>query len=306
MCVKVLVTGGAGFIGSGVCAELRSRGHEPVIFGRTQRPDTESILGDVRDATAVTEAVAHVDAVIHLAGVLGTAETIWNPRPAAETNILGGLNVLEACSQYRTPLVNIAVGNHFEDSTYSITKTTVERFTRMYAKYRNLPVCSVRAYNVYGPGQSVAQPFGHSRVRKIIPSFIARALHGEPIQVYGDGSQVMDMIYITDAARCLVNALENVIIGCSEYHALVTYQAGTGRRTTVQMIAEAVAAEIKFQTGIIPVIEHLPMRQGETPGSEVLADPEQVKALGLNSADFTLLPDGLVGTVAYYRKLFSA
>jgi UDP-glucose 4-epimerase len=313
MCVKVLVTGGAGFIGSGVCAELRSRGHEPVIFGRTQRPDTESILGDVRDATAVTEAVAHADAVIHLAGVLGTSETIWNPRPAAETNILGGLNVLEACSQYRTPLVNIAVGNHFEDSTYSITKTTVERFTRMYAKYRNLPVCSVRAYNVYGPGQSVAQPFGHSRVRKIIPSFIARALHGEPIQVYGDGSQVMDMIYITDAARCLVNALERAIFPPSPVstepppggHGEL-YHAGTGRKTTVQMIAEAVASEVKFQTGIAPVIEHLPMRQGETPGSEVLAEVRSVEILGINPQEFTLLADGLVGTVAYYRKLFSA
>src|SRR5580698_11519286 len=105
--MRVLVTGGAGFIGTATVNELHSRGHDRVIFGSTQRPDKESVLGDVRDATAITEAVAHVDAVIHLAGVLGTAETIWNPRPAAETNILGGLNVLEACSQYQTPLVNI-------------------------------------------------------------------------------------------------------------------------------------------------------------------------------------------------------
>jgi UDP-glucose 4-epimerase len=294
--MKVLVTGGAGFIGSGVCTELRTRGHEPVIFGRTQRPETESILGDVRDATAVTDAIAHVDACIHLAGILGTAETISNPRPASETNILGGLNVLEACAQYRTPLVNIAVGNHFENSTYSITKTTVERFAKMYAKYRDLPVCSVRCYNVYGPGQSVAQPYGSSRVRKIIPSFIARALHHESVEVYGMGDQIMDMIYITDAARCLVTALERGQPG-------EVYQAGTGRRTSVQQIAEAVRDEVWRETGINAGITHLPMRSGETPGSAVLADPEEVQKLH-DPDDFLLLEDGLHEAVVYYRKLF--
>ena len=297
--MKVLVTGGAGFIGTATVSELRDRGHEPVIFGRTHRPDIESILGDIRDATAVTEAVAHVDAVIHLAGVLGTAETIWNPRPAAETNIGGGINVLEACSQYGTPLVNIAVGNHFEESPYSITKTTVERFARMYASYRDLPVCSVRAYNAYGPGQSVAQPYGNSRVRKIIPSFTVRALHGEPIQVYGDGSQVMDMIYVTDVARCLVSALQMEPLLRGE-----TFSAGTARRTTVSQIAEAVRDEVQMQTGKGVPVEYLPMRPGETPGSEVLANALDVKRLGLDPAGFTHLHDGLVATVAFYRKMF--
>lgn len=303
--MRVLVTGGAGFIGTAVCAELRSRGHEPVIFGRTQRPDTESVLGDVRDATAVTEAVAHVDACIHLAGVLGTSETIWNPRPAAETNILGGINVLEACSQYNTPLVNIAVGNHFENSPYAITKTTIERFTKMYASYRDLPVCSVRAFNAYGPGQSVAQPYGSSRVRKIIPSFISRALHGEPIQVYGDGSQVMDMIYVTDVAKCLVTALEALTARYERNSSFTgwVFEAGTGRRTTVKEIAVAVREEVQLQAGIRVPVEHLPMRSGETPGSEVRADPDVVCLLA-DPDDFILLQDGLVRTVSYYRELF--
>jgi UDP-glucose 4-epimerase len=301
--MRVLVTGGAGFIGTATVAELRSRGHEPVIFGRTQRPDIESILGDVRDATAVTEAVAHVDAVIHLAGVLGTSETIWNPRPAAETNILGGINVLEACSQYNTPLVNIAVGNHFENSPYAITKTTVERFTKMYAQYRDLPACSMRAFNAYGPGQSVAQPYGPSRVRKIIPSFISRALHGEPIQVYGDGSQIMDMIYVTDVANCLVTALEVLIGNSSSGYGGWTFEAGTGRRTTVKEIAVAVREEVQLQAGIRVPVEHLPMRSGETPGSEVRADPDVVCLLA-DPDDFILLQDGLVRTVSYYRELF--
>ncbi len=299
--MKVLVTGGNGFIGRAVCAELANRGHEALVFDRhlPASPPKTMYLGDVRAAVDVTEAVAHVDAVIHLAGVLGTQETITNPRPAAATNILGGLNVLEACTQYGVPLVNIAVGNWFEANTYSITKTTVERFTQMYARDRGLQVCSVRAYNAYGPQQAVAQPYGTSRVRKIIPSFISRALHGETIQVYGDGQQVMDMILVDDVARCLVAALEAIsrLTGG-------TYAAGTGRRTTVGEIAATVEAEVKEQTGIAAGLEHLPMRPGETPGAEVLADPEQVRPLGVDPATFIPLETGLQHTVAYYRELF--
>lgn len=294
---KIIITGGNGFIGKAAVPELYRRGYEPVIFDRVKYPDHESILGDIRDATAVTEAVAHADGVIHLAGVLGTSEAISNPLPAAETNILGGLNVLQACAQYKIPLVNIAVGNYFETSTYPITKNAMESFTRMYAKYRDTPACSVRAFNAYGPGQSVAHPYGSSQVRKIIPSFIARALHGEPIEIYGDGSQVMDMIYITDVARCLVQALENGPSGG------VTYLAGTGRRTTVAEIAAAVGAEIWRETGHLAPVKNLPMRPGETPGSEVLADPEEVRKL-LDPDSFVKLEDGLHEAVVYYRELF--
>ena len=305
--VKVLVTGGNGFIGRAVCAELANRGHEQVVLDRHLPADPgtyppQMLLGDIKDATAVTEAVAHVDGVIHLAGVLGTQETITNPRPAVETNIRGGINILEACTQYGVPLVNIAVGNWFESSTYSITKTTVERFTQMYAKYRGLQACSVRAYNAYGPGQSVAQPYGTSRVRKIIPSFVSRALHGETIQVYGDGQQVMDMILVDDVARCLVAALAGLDAGL----AAGTYAAGTGRRTTVGVIAATVQAEVKEQTGTIPEIEYLPMRPGETPGAEVLADPGEVRALGVDPAGFVPLEEGLRRTVTFYRDLFAA
>ena len=290
--MRVLVTGGSGFIGGHVRDRLAADGHDPVIFDRHQHAGRDVILGDVRDATAVTEAVAHCEGVIHLAGVLGTAETITNPRPAAETNILGALNVLEACAQYGVPLVNIAVGNWFEYSTYSVTKNAAERFAGMYRRYRGLPVASVRAFNAYGPGQSVAAPWGTSRVRKIIPSFIMRALHGVPVEVYGDGSQVMDMIYVTDVAGKLVSALEGLAAGDVPEEPL---EAGTGRPTTVAQVAEMTCAEVERQTGSTSPVTFLPMRPGETPGSVVLAKDGLPGCIPLE--------DGLARTVTYYRDL---
>jgi UDP-glucose 4-epimerase len=273
----ILVTGGNGFIGRHVCTQLAARGLQAVVYDRQAHTTGPAILGDIRDAEAVTEAAAHVDGIIHLAGVLGTQETIQNPRPAAETNILGGLNVLEAASQYDLPLVYIAVGNWWMDNGYSISKTTIERYCRMYRHDRNLTVSIVRAMNAYGPGQSLARPWGPSKVRKIMPAFICRALTGQPIEIYGDGMQIMDMVYVTDVADTLVRAL-----GTNR-----DWDAGTGRATTVLEIAEEVIGQVGKGT-----ITHLPMRPGENPASVVLADPDRM----LRPADVSL-EDGIRETI---------
>ena len=115
--MKILVTGGMGFIGQYVVEELKSRGYIPIIFDHHRRladeypEDVEVFQGDILDEVAVTEAMAHSEGWIHLAAVLGTQETIMNPRPAAQSNLIGGLNVLEAATQYNLPGSYIAVGN---------------------------------------------------------------------------------------------------------------------------------------------------------------------------------------------------
>lgn len=300
--MKVLVTGGQGFIGRYTVEELRRRGHSVIVFDRHHHiewndPLIEPMLGDIRDATAVTEAMAHAEGYIHLAGVLGTAETIYNPRPAAETNVLGGLNVLEAAAQYKVPGVNIAVGNYWMNNTYSITKNTVERFTEMFKTERGLQISTVRALNAYGPRQSVAAPFGDSKVRKIMPAFVCRALSGKDIEVYGDGEQIMDMIYVADVARVLVDALEfTALYGSSS----ITFEAGTGRQTTVNDIAVAVATEVWHLTGIDVGVKHLPMRPGEPDRSIVLGNPETLKILPNNQ--LITLEDGLKPTVKYFQE----
>jgi UDP-glucose 4-epimerase len=170
------VTGGSGFIGSYVCDELIKRGHTPFVLDHKGRVE-HGLLGDVRDATIVMELAAHVDAIIHLAAVLGTSETIDAPHAAAETNIIGTINIFESATRYGIPVVFAAVGNaNIGRGTYCITKSCGERFVNMYREDRGLQVASIRPMNAYGPRQSVPAPYGSAKVRKIVPSFICSAL----------------------------------------------------------------------------------------------------------------------------------
>lgn len=298
--MKVLVTGGNGFIGRAVVQELATRGLQPVVFDRHLKPGlpgaAEFMLGDVRDATAVTEAVAHVQGVIHLAAVLGTQETIDNPRPAAETNVLGALNVFEAVAQYDLPAVYICVGNHWMENTYAISKTAAERFSKMFNMYRGTSIAAVRALNAYGPGQSIIAPWGDSKVRKIMPTFVANALVGRPIEIYGDGTQVMDMIYVTDVAAILVDALLK-----GPHPDGITYEAGTGLNTTVNDIAEMVLATVYGRVDE-EHMTHVPMRRGEPEKSVVLADPMTLVPLGWTPDALVSLEEGVYATVNGFRQ----
>jgi nucleoside-diphosphate-sugar epimerase len=296
------VTGGAGFIGGHVVDALIAAGHTPVVFdhlGRRRDDGVEVMLGDIRDATAVSELAAHVDGIVHLAACLGTQETIRNPRPAADTNITGGLNVLEALAAYDIPGVYIAVGNHFMNNSYSITKTTIERFARMYNTERGVRCNVVRAVNAYGPQQSVAPPFGPAKVRKITPAFVCRALVGEPVEIYGDGQQVSDMVHVRDVARTLVAALECAAAGM----VVPTVECGPVDHHTVRQVAEQVLIESGCpMDDTASRLRFLPMRPGEIPGATVIADTETLWAVGVDPAGLIPLADGVAETVKWFRE----
>lgn len=298
--MRVLVTGGRGFIGRYVCQRLEVNGHQPVIFDRTRGLGQAYVtLGDIRDKGAVWQSVAHVEGVIHLAGVLGTQETIDEPSVPAEVNIGGMLNVLQACRHLGVPLVNIGVGNYWMANTYAITKFAAERLCDMYRNEHGTPVSTVRAVNAYGPGQEPAVPYGPSKVRKIVPAFIARALAGDPLEVYGDGTQVMDMVYITDVADVLVAALEfTAEHGGSD----LVFEAGTGVRTTVNDVAAAVGRAVAATGRELPQLVHVPMRPGEPDHAEVVADPATLGPLSVDPADFIPLDEGIASTVAWFVR----
>lgn len=308
--MKIGVTGGQGFIGTWIRAELLTRGHQVVVFDRHQHaPVThgeEFFLGDVRDETAVVELAAHVDGIVHLAAVLGTQETISNPRPSAETNVRGSLNVFEAANQYRLPVAYAGVGNHWMrdhgTGAYTISKTAAEDFARMFNAYREGRIAIVRPVNAYGPGQSVAAPFGTSKVRKIMPSFICRALTGIDIEVYGDGTQVSDCVYVQDVARVFAAALEQTAHGSTPARPV---EVGPDSSCAVLDIARFVAATAADMTGREPVgIKHLPMRPGEVPNAVVTADTSTLLQLGpeYDAGRFVPLSEGVRRTVEYFHR----
>lgn len=299
--MRILITGGAGFIGRYVVETCIERGHDPVIFDHYDRKEEYPcpvILGNVTKGADVTEAMAHVDAWIHLAAVLGTQETVKNPRPAAEANLFGGLNVLEASVQYGLPGTYIGVGNHWMNNTYSITKTMIERFIDMYNKNRGTKINIVRAMNAYGPYQRPVPPWGCSKVRKITPSFICRALTGLDIEIYGDGSQVSDMCWVGDVAKALVIATEEA----SKNNIFPEpVEVGPEINSTVLEIAELILELSQSSSKIV----HLPMRPGETPNSVVKANTETLRYVGMSPKDLMPLDYGMSTTIGYYRNLLS-
>ena len=328
--MKIGVTGGNGFIGGYIVEEIQRRGHEALILDHKGR-GTDSMLGDVRDATIVQELAAHVDGIIHMAAVLGTVETIDNPLPAADTNIIGTLNVFESASRYDLPVVFAAVGNaNIARGTYCITKSAAEAFVNMYREDRGLRVTSVRPMNAYGPRQSTPAPYGSSKVRKIVPSFICSALSGDPMRLYGGGTQVSDCVFVADVASVFVQALEKASEGIVPDHPV---DVGNPEPTTVLKVAEQVQRNVPGA-----VIESVPMRAGEPHGGPmsteydlriveeavlranpglrptdvrrtvrqlgtvVSADVTTLLAIGMNHTEFVPLSEGIKRTVDWYRE----
>lgn len=302
--MRVGVTGGAGFIGGYVVDALIERGHEPVIFDRhrdreTRHPGVDLFYGDVTSERDVFELAAHTDGVIHLAAILGTQETMANPTPAAETNIYGGLNFLRAITLYDLPGVYICVGNHWMLNPYSITKTTTEKFCRMFAIEFGTRVNMVRAVNAYGPHQRAAAPYASGKVRKITPAFACRALCERPIEVYGDGEQVSDMVWVGDVAMALVRSLELANSG-ETFKEVV--EVGPQKSATVNEVAELVSKQAERHTGVRVPVFHAPMRPGEIAGDRVTADVGTLANIGWTADDLVPLELGMAKTVDWFAE----
>lgn len=249
--MRVLVTGSRGFIGSVVCAQLTLDGHEVIHY------DTPL---NILSSEMLSHKMSNVDAVINLAGVLGTAEMIGSERKAAEVNILGALAIYDEAALRGIPVVQIGTGHKGQPNPYAITKGAAEDLGLARAQWCGEKIAVVRAYHVYGPGQKACPPHGKSQVRKIIPSFVCRALTGMPLEINGYGDQLIDLVYVTDVAKSLVQAI-------SGPYGMV-HEAGTGIATSVN----DAASDVIQACGSNSQIHFVPMRDGEPVGAVVVAE----------------------------------
>lgn len=235
---RVLVTGGSGFIGRRVCDQGALRGWNMVPFDRANGHD-------IRDIESLAQ--FDVDHVIHLAGVLGTDELFDAPFEAVEVNVAGTLNVLEYCRAWGAGFTGITMPDVFP-SLYTATKMGAARIATAYHHTHGVPVSHVRAFNAFGPGQA----HGANHPRKIIPAFATEAWTDQPMIVWGDGEQGVDLVYVDDVARMLLDA---TLHGDD-----ATFDAGTGQSFTVNEVAAMVADIVGKGTP-----ERRPMRRGERP-----------------------------------------
>jgi UDP-glucose 4-epimerase len=174
------------------------------------------------------------------------------------------------------------------NNPYSITKSAAERFALTFNREFGTRIAVVRGLNAYGPRQ---KPWP---VRKIMPNLVVPALTGGEILIYGDGEQLMDMIYVRDLAEVLLRALV-LDHGC--YDSIFSAGMGEKHTPTINQLAQAIVQK----AGSSCRITHVPMRAGEPDRSQVIGDPETLRPLGMTVETMVSLSDGIQETLKWYR-----
>jgi len=271
--MKVLVTGGAGFIGSHVVDKLRAHGHEAVIYDLRPSPwheadSVETVLGSITDIAALELALADCDAVAHLAAVADVNDVHAEPSNAEEVNARGTAAVLEAARRANVKRFiyasTIWVYSDTEDETvsettllpppahlYTATKLAGELYCKSYQELYGVNYTILRFGIPYGP---------RAREAAVIPAFVNKAFAGEPLTLSGDGMQSRRFVYVEDLA-------EGVVAGLGQIAENRVYNLASDENVTIKQIAELVQ-ETVGNTEII----YGPARPGDLGSKIVLAD----------------------------------
>ncbi|MFH1750961.1 MAG: SDR family NAD(P)-dependent oxidoreductase [Candidatus Micrarchaeota archaeon] len=273
--MKILVTGGCGFIGSHVVDELIGRGHEVEVLSRPnchlqnirEHKQISHHNADISDRQKVLEEInSKFDGIIHMSALVNVDQSISEPIRFLDVNVGGTVNVMDAARQkginrflhMSTCEVygNISEGKASEEhplnprSPYAVSKFAAERYVLAYAyTYPEMGIRIVRGFNQYGPRQS-AEKFG-----AVIPKFISSALGGQKMRVFGGGSQTRDYVFVTDTARGIADAFEGAVPNGD------IFNLATGMDHSIKELAERIASlSGKTQT---EAIENVEGRSGE-------------------------------------------
>lgn len=281
--MKALVTGAAGFIGRHLVRELIKEEHEVVAFDKQQgNVGTEFVQGDIVSFN-FDEILDDVDVVFNLAGLLGTTELFHRIIEAEKVNVLGTLNLLESMRRNDVEkIVFTSKPNMWKYNVYTITKENCERYLEMYREIYGFKPVITRPFNVYGPEEYLIE------YRKAVPYFIIAALRNEPIEVFGDGEQTMDVIYVDDTAKALIK--------CAEKLPKETIEIGTSEPLKVKDLAKKIVKLTNSESEII----HKPMRKGETNPKYICANGNMKRLIGFKP--ITNLKEGLSKTIKWYKE----
>lgn len=309
--MRVLVTGGAGFIGANL---VRRMGSHPRFDGvvvlddlstgfeeNLEDTDVELIEGSVLDQEALRHATRGVSAIVHLAARPSVPRSIADPEASHEANATGTLRVLEAARSAGGVHVVVASSSSVyganttlpksEDLTpqpvspYAVSKLATEQYTLAYGVCYSLPTLAFRFFNVYGPLQAA----GHAYAA-VIPVFVDAALRGEPLPVHGDGQQTRDFTYVGTVVDVLADA---VVRGVT--HSTPVNLAFGSRHSLLEVIEK-----LEGILGRELEIEHQPARVGDVRHSQ--ADQSLVRELFPDVAP-TALEEGLESTVGWFQSM---
>ncbi|AZD10824.1 UDP-glucose 4-epimerase [Pseudomonas chlororaphis] len=271
----ILITGGAGFIGSHLTDALLAKGYSVRILDNLStgkpgnlpldNPRVELIQGDVADAALVARAMSGCRAVAHLAAVASVQASVDDPVRTHQSNFIGTLNVCEAMRQAGVKRVlfassaavygNNGEGESIDEDTpkapltpYASDKLASEYYFDFYRRQHGLEPAIFRFFNIFGPRQDPSSPYSG-----VISIFCERAQKGQPIAVFGDGEQTRDFMYVEDLVDVLVQSLE---IPQLEVGAV---NVGLNQATTLKQLLEALGEVV----GPLPPISYGPARSGD-------------------------------------------
>ena len=282
--MRILVTGGAGFIGSHLVEHFQGKAEVRVLDSlrsgyraNLDGFDVEFIQGDIRDRGAVEKAMKGVDYVFHLAAMISVPESMTKISECIDINGLGMINVLEAAAAngvkklcfstsaaiYGDNPVVPKVETMFPEpkSPYAVTKLDGEYYCGMFTREGRLQTACLRYFNVFGPRQDP-----HSAYAAAVPIFIEKALNNEDVTIFGDGEQTRDFVFVKDVVAANAFFAMNDITG--------VHNVAYGGKITINDLA----SEIIRLTGSKSRIVHLPERAGDVKHS--MAAVDKLRATG--------------------------